>query len=160
MRTRYTSLAILLVALAIGLAACSGGGAPKVDWNLDISGAVTKPLTLSYADLARREQVTIENVLMRRSQGEDTTNTWEGPSLAAILEEAGASASARATTCTAADGYAIEIPIADLQDAIVALKQDGAWSADDEKSGPIRIVVPDLPANSWIYQLVKIEVVE
>jgi len=160
MRQFHRTTVMLLVLLAVAVLGCSGGGAPKVDWTLEITGAVTQPLTLSYADLAKRERVTLENIVMRRSQGEDTINTWEGPSLDAILEEAGASASASAIVCTAADGYAMEIPTADLQDAIIALKQDGAWIADDEESGPIRIVVPNLPANSWIYQITRIEVAE
>ena len=152
-------LALLIVVIVIGLSAC-GGGAPSLDWTLKISGAVTQPLNLSYRDLTRREQVTLENVLMRKSQGEDTTNTWEGPSLAGILEEAGVSPNATAIVCTAADGYAKEIPIADLENAIIALKQDDQWSAEDEKSGPIRIVVPNLPASAWMFQLVEIEAVE
>ncbi len=80
--------------------------------------------------------------------------------MAGILEEAGASASAKAIVCTAADGYAMEVAMADLDNAIIALKRDGEWSASDEKSGPIRIVVPDLPANSWLFQLTEIQVVE
>ncbi len=159
MHVRRSLLMILIVALIVGLSAC-GGGAPSVDWTLKVTGAVSKPLTLSYRDLVAREQVTLEDVLMRKSQGEDTVNSWEGPSVAAILEEAGASASAKALVCTAADGYAMEIAMANLDNAIIALKRDGEWSASDEKSGPIRIVVPDLPANSWLFQLVEMQVVE
>jgi len=153
----YLALVIIMV-LSLALVAC-GGGAPKIDWELSITGAVSKPLTLTYQDLAKREFVTLSDVLMQKSQGEDTTNSWEGPSLAALFQEAGVSADAKTITATASDGYAMEMSMGDLGDAIIALKRDGEWTTS-EKNGPIRIVVPGKPANHWLFQLVEIEVVE
>jgi len=157
-RLGLVAVVLLLVALA---AACSrSGGAPEVDWTVQISGAVAKPLTLTYADLAKREQVKLENVLMQRSQGEDTTNTWEGPALDALLQEAGVSSKATGVTVIAADGYAIQMTMQDLQGGIIALKMDGAWIADDKDHGPLRLVVPGKPANHWLFQLTDIVVEE
>jgi len=148
----------LLAALAAG---CSqGANAPKVEWTVKISGAVSKPLELSYADLAKRDQVALENIVMRKSQGEDTTNTWEGPALDPILQEAGISAKATGVTAIAADGYAIQMTLADLNKAIIALKQDGQWIADDKDHGPIRLVAPDKPANHWLFQITDLVVEE
>lgn len=157
---RHVSLLVLVtVLLSLALAAC-GGAAPKVDWDVTITGAVSSPMTLSYADLAKRDMVKLENVLMRKSQGEDQTNTWEGPALAAILEEAGMSANATGLVYTAADGYAREMTMEDLKDGIIALKMDGEWIAAEDASNPLRIVLPDKPANFWISQLAEISVVE
>lgn len=158
--TRHRIVLALLAALLLGALSACGSGAPKVDWDVQITGAVSKPLTLSYADLARRNQVDLQDVVMRRSQGEDTTNDWRGPALDAILADAGASANAKAVVLVAADGYSKEVPMADLTDAIIALQQDGEWIANDEESGPLRIVVPSLPANAWLYQITEIQVVE
>lgn len=158
MSIRKSLLALAIALLVVGLSACGGDGAPNVNWDVEVTGAVTTPLTLSYQDLARREQVALEDVVMRRSQGEDTINSWEGPALDAILADSGAVEGASAIVCMAADGYAMEIPMADLGDSIIALKQDGEWIT--EEGGTIRIVVPSLPANSWISQLTSIEVVE
>ncbi|MDY7039921.1 MAG: molybdopterin-dependent oxidoreductase [Chloroflexota bacterium] len=157
---RWMSL-LILSALLIGLVGC-GGGAPKVDWEIKISGAVDNPLTVSYADLVKRPQVKLEDILMQRSQGEDTVDTWEGPALWPILEEAGISPNATAITATAADGYAIQIALSDMpkERTIIALKYNGEWSADDKEHGPVRIVVGGLPANHWIFQLTEIEVEE
>lgn len=158
---RTVSLFLLVAVLLLPvLAACAGGGAPRVDWEVRITGAVSNPMTLTYNDLAKREMVTLENVLMRRSQGEDRTNTWEGPSLAAILEEAGMSANATGLVCPAADGYAMEMTMDDLKDGIIALKVDGEWIAATDPSDPLRIVLPDKPANFWVRQLIEINVVE
>ena len=151
---------LVLVLLTTVFAGCAGGGgAPKVDWTVKVSGAVTKPLQLNYADLAKRPQVKLENVVMRKSQGEDTTNTWDGPALDAILKDAGVSAKATGLTLKAADGYAIQLTMQELNKAIIALKMDGKWISEDEK-GPIRLVAPDKPANAWLFQLTDIEVIE
>ena len=156
---RHVFLLVAFVTMATLVISACGGGAPKVDWEVRITGAVSNPLTLTYKDLAKRDAATLKDVLMRRSQGEDTVNTWEGPPLSPILEEAGLSGKATGVLCTAADGYAREMALPDLQDAIVALKVDGEWIATDEK-GPIRLVVPNKPANHWLFQLVEIQVVE
>jgi len=153
---------LILSALLVALVGCAGSGAPKVDWEIKITGAVDKPLTLSYADLAKRPQVKLENILMQRSQGEDSYDTWEGPALWPILEEAGISPNATAITATAADGYAIQIALSDMpkERTIIALKQNGQWSAEDKDHGPLRIVVDGLPGNHWIFQIVEIKVEE
>ena len=151
---------IVIALLAISVLAACGPKAPDVDWELKITGAVSDPLTLSYADLAKRDQVTLTDVVMRKSQGEDTTNDWSGVELAPLLEEAGVSADATVIVATASDGYAREIPLADMGGAIIALQQDGEWIADDAESGPIRLVVPDLPANNWLFQVVELSAAE
>ena len=156
MKRRIGLLLLVMLLMTMVLAACSS--APKIDWQLKISGAVSKPLTLGYQDLVKREQVELDDILMEKSQGPDEITTWEGPSLAGILEEAGAFANAVTIVCTASDGYAKEIPISDLEGAIIGLKLNGEWTTGDK--GPIRIVVPSLPASYWLFQLVEIEVVE
>ena len=157
-KRRFVSFTLLVVLFTLLLTGC-GTPAPKVDWEVSITGAVSNPLTLSYKDLTKRDQVTLKDVLMQKSHGEDQVNTWEGPALAPILEEAGASPKATGLICAASDGYAKDIPMADLTDAIIALKMDGKWIAGDEK-GPIRLVVPSKPSDRWIFQLASITVGE
>ncbi|MGC9358803.1 MAG: molybdopterin-dependent oxidoreductase [Anaerolineae bacterium] len=158
MRRRMFAGLLILVALALALTSCSSG--EKVDWELKVSGAVSKPLTVSYDDLAGRTQTTLDDVLMDRSEGEDTSSTWEGVALSELLNEAGVSDAASAVIFRAADGYEREVDLADVGDAIVALKENGESLLGDEKLGPIRIVIPGLPASRWVGQLVEIEVVE
>jgi len=158
----YKMFAISLLTVAMLIVAGCGGGAPQatqVDWTFTVEGEVSNPLTLSYADLAEMQQVQLEQVLMQKSRGEDTTNDWEGVPLTAIFEQADVSAQASGITALAADGYAIMIPMADLEDAIVALKMDGEWIAtSDPDHGPIRLVVPNKPSNHWVFQLQTIVV--
>ena len=143
--------------LVLGLAAC-GGGAPEVDWTLGVSGAVSNPLSLSFADLADMPQTDLSDILMEKSLGEDTTGDWSGVTLDKILAEAGAGEYV-SITAVAGDGYAIEISKDELQDAIVALKENGEWIAEaDPDHGPIRLVCPLTPANRWVFQLMELQV--
>jgi DMSO/TMAO reductase YedYZ molybdopterin-dependent catalytic subunit len=152
--------AILFLTMAVlVVAGCGAVGpqAPQVDWTLNVEGEVDDPLALSHADLAGMEQVSLDQVLMQKSRGEDTVNDWEGVPLGAILEKAGVHTDASGVTAMAADGYAIMISMADLEDAIVALKMDGEWIAtSDPDHGPIRLVVPNKPSNHWVFALATI----
>lgn len=147
---------VLGLGLIIALTAC--GGAPKVDWTLEITGAVDTPLTLDYGTLVQLEQVDLTDVLMQKSLGEDEVASWSGPSIEAIFEQAGAG-DYSSVTATAADGYAVEISRDELQGAIIALKKDNTWitKAEPDK-GPIRLVCPETPANRWVFQVQEIQV--
>ncbi len=163
MKKGFALLILLFVVLATVACGSAGGGgaanAPKVDWTLSITGAVSKPLTLSYADLAKRPQTTLKDVTMTRSQGEATKNAWTGPALADLFKEAGISANAKGITCLAKDGYAMEMTMDDVKNAIIAMKQDDQWINAGDK-GPIRLVAPDKTANFWVAQLQEIKVSE
>jgi DMSO/TMAO reductase YedYZ molybdopterin-dependent catalytic subunit len=158
MKRNIVQLALLALVIVLVATAC-GSSAPKVDWQVQITGAVSNPLTISYEELTKRDMVVLEDVIMRRSQGEDRVNTWEGPALMPLLQEAGLSANAKAVICSASDGYAREMVLEELQDSIIALKEDGEWIAKGGDN-PLRIIVPDKPANHWISHLVEMEVVE
>jgi len=155
MRNKVVLMVTLL--LVLGLAAC-GGATPAVDWDLGVSGAVSSPLTLSYAELADMPQAELKDILMEKSLGEDTTGNWSGVALTELLDKAGAGEYV-SITAMAGDGYAIEISKDELQDAIVALKENGEWIAEaDPDHGPIRLVCPHTPANRWIFQLMELQV--
>jgi DMSO/TMAO reductase YedYZ molybdopterin-dependent catalytic subunit len=100
----------------------------------------------------------VEEVLMQTKSGE-STHSFEGVLLTSLFDLAGADSAADGITATASDGYAVTIPMADLSsEAMVALKMDGEWLAESEPDSPIRIMVPGLPANQWVSQLVSITV--
>jgi DMSO/TMAO reductase YedYZ molybdopterin-dependent catalytic subunit len=151
------SLLVVGLLLAVMLVGC-GGAAPKVDWTLGVSGAVSTPLSLSFADLAGMPQTELSDILMEKSLGEDTTGNWSGVALTDILDKAGAGEYV-SITAVAGDGYAIEISKDELQDAIVALQENGEWIAEaDAEHGPIRLVCPLTPANRWVFQLMELQI--
>lgn len=153
---RNTVLA--LVVLMAFLVGC-GSNVPDVDWTLKISGEVTNPLELSFADLAKMEQLDLSEILMEKSTGEDEVTSWSGVSLDALLTEAGAAEDYVSITAIASDGYAIEITTEELTDGIIALKDSGEWIAEvSPDKGPIRLVLPLTPGNRWVYALNEIQV--
>jgi DMSO/TMAO reductase YedYZ molybdopterin-dependent catalytic subunit len=155
-RRNWYWMLVLGLGLLFGLAAC--GGAPQVDWTLEITGTVDTPLTLDYGTLVQLEQVDLTDVLMQKSLGEDEVASWSGPALDEIFEKAGVG-DYSTVTATAADGYAVEISRDELQGAIIALKKDNTWitKAEPDK-GPIRLVCPETPANRWVFQVQEIQV--
>lgn len=156
MKFRRILLALTLTGLLLAAAGCSD--APQVDWELKITGDVEKTITLSFKDLAGMEQMDLSEVLMEKSTGEDEVTSWSGVPLKAILEEAGAGQISTITSF-AADGYAVEISADELENAVIALKDNGEWIADvSPDKGPIRLVVPETPANRWVFQLTEIQV--
>lgn len=155
---RKTGIAMMFLLLVLVLAGC-GSGAPKADWELNIGGAVSNPLTVSYNDLVKMDQVDLTDILMEKSTGDDVITSWSGVSIAGLFEEAGAPADWSTVTAVAGDGYAIEISRDEMQDAIVALKDGDEWIATaDPDHGPIRLVCPHSPANRWVFQLKEIQV--
>lgn len=150
-------LFVVALLLAVVLASC-GGAAPDVDWTLGVSGAVSSPLSLSYAELAEMPQTELSGLLMEKSLGEDTTGDWTGVALTELLDQAGAGEFV-SITAVAGDGYAIEISKDELEGAIVALQENGEWIAEaDPDHGPIRLVCPHTPANRWVFQLAELQI--
>lgn len=153
---KIASITFLIVLSAL-LTACSG--APNVDWELAITGAVDNPTVFTYKELAALPQVDLTDVLMEKSRGEDEVRSFSGVALAAILEMAGAAQDFSSITAIAADGYAIEITPDEMVDGVIALKEGKEWIVkSDPKAGPIRLVFPTTPANRWVFQLNQIVV--
>lgn len=158
MLIRKTKLSwIILVMVPMLLAAC--GGAPKVDWELSISGDVSNPITFTFEELADMEMINLNDVLMEKSRGEDEVRSFSGIPLDSLLEVAGAPDDFSTLTAKAADGYAIEISKDESVDGLVALKQSDKWIVDeDPDAGPMRLVFPTTPANRWVFQVNEIVV--
>lgn len=152
-------ITLLLLALVLGSCGPKGSAAPSFDWKLDIKGDVGKPLTLTYADLAKMPQTTLKDVMMQKSAGDPEPTTWTGVALTEILKKAEGGLDPSSIMAVAADGYAIEIPRDELEGAIIAMKDGTDWIVkSDPDKGPIRLVCPKAPANRWLFGLNEIRV--
>ena len=157
MKKGYLIVVLASLLTLLSLSAC-GPGVPDVDWELKVGGDVPSPMTFSFADLAAMDEMDLTEILMEKSTGEDEVTSWSGVPLESLLTEAGAGEFVT-ITALASDGYAIEIAAGELENAIVALKDNGEWIAEvTPDKGPIRLVAPDTPGNRWVYQIIEIQV--
>ena len=147
---------LVIFACAILMTAC---GAPNIEWELAVVGEVSNPTTFTFKELAKMEQVDLNDVLMEKSRGEDEVRSFSGVLLSTLLERVGAPDDFSTITAKAIDGYAIEITRDEIVDGIIAIKQFDKWIVDEDPgAGPIRLVFPETPANRWVFQVNEIVV--
>jgi DMSO/TMAO reductase YedYZ molybdopterin-dependent catalytic subunit len=139
---------------------------PRVDlstWRLKISGAVKKPLSLSYEDLLDRHVVerVVTLCCVSNEVGGDLIGTakWLGVPLAELLEEAQPTGGAEQVAMTSVDGWTCGFPYElaiDGRDAMVAIGMNGAPLPIDH-GFPARVVVPGLygyvSATKWVSEI-------
>ena len=135
---------------------------------LAISGEVTKPLSLSLADLSAMPHKSLK-VTNPHDQKQEA---YEGVPLADLLKLAGAAqgeqlrgtAMATYVLVEAADGYRVVFSLAELdpgiQDSNVLLADKVDGHALDGNIGPLRLVVPlDKRPARWVRMVQSIRVI-
>jgi DMSO/TMAO reductase YedYZ molybdopterin-dependent catalytic subunit len=134
---------------------------------LAIRGEVKIPLSLSLSEI---KSIPVTKVRAKDHNG--TTVTYEGVSLAELLQRAGVpqggalrgDALRLCVIAKATDGYQALFALAELDPAVtdklvlVAFGRDGAEL--DAATGPLRIIVPDEKRQArWVRQVTELEVV-
>ncbi len=133
---------------------------PDVKSTLELAGSgLERPRAFAFEQLSAMDMVEVNDVMMLKSHEPDEVTSWRGPSLAGLLKAAGVESGPMLLEFEAADGYGFDLPLDELGGAIVAV-QDGAgrWLADLDKNCPLRLVIPDKPANYWVMNLSRIVV--
>ena len=118
-------------------------GGPAV---LSISGAVEKPLSWSLADLKGMSMVKLDLNHPKKGKG-----SYEGTRLAALINAAKPTASAKTLTMSASDGFKSDIALADVlkcADCLLVVDTNGTLST----------AMPDMEGAMWVRDLVKFEV--
>ena len=134
------------------------------DWSLQITGAVGKPLRLSYDDLLRRPAVekTVTLECIDNEVGGDLISTalWKGVSLRSLIEEAQPRPTVEDVVMVGADQYSDSITLdrAMHYDVFLAYQMNGVPLAK-EHGFPIRAVVPGLYGIKNVKWIVRIELV-
>ena len=77
---------------------------------------------------------------------------YEGLRLNAVLDRASVQERANKLVVTAADGYAAEVFLAEVRDCADCLL------GFTNTPGKLELVMPDLPSNAWVKDVVQIEV--
>lgn len=146
-----TCLALAALLVLGGLVACGAAPAPTLPAQggpvaLAIVGKVDRELGLSKADMRARDMVTVTTSHPRF--GEDD---YEGLRLNDLLNEAGVQDGATVLLVTSTHGTTTEVALADVRacaDCLISFCE----------SDNLRLVMPGLPTETWVGQVVSIEV--
>jgi hypothetical protein len=127
-------------------------------WRLVVEGAVERPLSFTYEQLA--EWATVEETaLLDCTGGWYSTQVWRGVPLGRLLAEAGVKERAQSVTVTAVSGYARRYPLAEATTYLLALEV-GGQPLDHGHGFPVRLVAPALRGFQWVKWIGRIEVNE
>ena len=135
-------------------------GPRRVDikaYRLKVGGLVDKPLSLTSDEvLARPAESRV--VTVHCVEGWHVKILWEGVSLAALIDEAGAKTSANTVIFRSADGYSTSVPLAYIRqkNILLAFKMNGL-TLPKERGFPFEVVAE----AKWGYKWAKwIETIE
>ena len=122
------------------------GPIPKfdgTDWDLEISGLVEHPFTLTYAELQALPHVTVDADMHCVTGWTTLDNTWEGVSFKTLLEMAKPTDEATWVIAHSAHGYTSDLSLQAMSDddVLVAWRNHGE-DLTAEHGWPLRLVVP------------------
>ncbi|MEZ5354250.1 MAG: sulfite oxidase [Bryobacteraceae bacterium] len=158
---------------------------PKVDpgtFQLQLSGMVNRPVSMSIADLRKLPQYTVPATLecagngrgnvrprvpgLQWTKGAIGNAEWRGPRVKDVLAAAGAAGGAAWINCNGADNGMMKTPdfIRSIpmrkalhEASLIALDMNGA-PAPELHGGPARLIVPGWDGASWVKWVSSIEV--
>ncbi len=112
-------------------------------WDLEVSGLVENPFTLSYRELRALPNVTVRADMHCVTGWTTLDNDWEGVSFKTLLDRARPRPEARWVIAHCAYGYTSNLSLAAMQDndVLVAWANNGK-PLDPEHGWPLRLVVP------------------
>jgi hypothetical protein len=119
----------------------------EADATLTVSGLVNQSVFLNEAALRAMEVLTI-NAEHPKNGKQD----FDGISLNSLLDMAGVKDGAKTLFITSADGYTTEVALSDVRACTDCLL--GFTNTAEQ----FKLVMPNLPSNTWAKEVVKIEV--
>jgi DMSO/TMAO reductase YedYZ molybdopterin-dependent catalytic subunit len=135
-------------------------GPRRVDikaYRLKVGGLVDKPLSLTYDEvLARPAESRV--ITVHCVEGWHVKILWEGVSLAALIDEAGAKTSANTVIFRSADGYSTSVPLAYIRqkNILLAFKMNGLI-LPKERGFPFEVVAEAKWGYKWARWIETIE---
>ncbi|HVP91929.1 MAG TPA: molybdopterin-dependent oxidoreductase [Terriglobales bacterium] len=118
-------------------------------YRLRVGGLVAKPLSLAYDEvLARPAESRV--AIIHCVEGWDVKILWEGVPLAALLDEAGAKASANTVIFRSADGYSTSLPLSYIREKniLLAFRMNGL-TLPEARGFPFQVVAEDKWGYKW-----------
>ncbi|MDP9329687.1 MAG: sulfite oxidase-like oxidoreductase [Actinomycetota bacterium] len=122
------------------------GAIPRFDgtnWDLEVSGLVEEPFTLSYAELLALPHVTVDADMHCVTGWTTLDNTWEGVPFKVLMDRAKPKPEAKWVIAHCDGGYTSNLSLEAMSgdDVLVAWRNHGE-DLTPEHGWPLRLVVP------------------
>ena len=126
---------------------------------LEISGLVSRPLSLSYDQVIAEYPVYEKKVTLFCVEGWEVTLLWKGVRVEDLLANAGVDPDANTVIFYAADGYSTSLPLDSIKnrDILLAYSMNGVI-LPAERGFPFQLVAEDRWGYKWIKWVTEIEV--
>jgi len=119
-----------------------------------IDGASTEEVGLSEIKSLEFQNIT---ATMVKKTGAEIETSWGGTSFYGLMDHLGIS-NISEVTLVALDGYQKTIDYTQIAAAILAWEDETGEEISEEDGGPIRFVAPGLPSNTWMQNLLEVQV--
>jgi DMSO/TMAO reductase YedYZ molybdopterin-dependent catalytic subunit len=130
------------------------------EYRLVIDGLVAEPLTLTHQEILSRPRVSETVLLICPGVFWDNAQ-WSGTPLAPLLREAGPQDEATLVWLYGADGYIVNLPLAEaLAEGVFLAYEVNGQALPEEHGFPLRVVVRGQYGNKWVKWLERIEVAD
>jgi DMSO/TMAO reductase YedYZ molybdopterin-dependent catalytic subunit len=126
---------------------------------LELSGLVSRPLSLSYDQVINEYPVYEKKVTLFCVEGWEVTILWEGVRVEDLLATAGVNPDANTVIFYAADGYSTSLPLDYIKDRDILLAHSmNGVMLPAERGFPFQLVAEDRWGYKWIKWVTGIEV--
>ncbi len=124
-------------------------------WQLVVRGAISKPCTISYAELtALGDELA---ATLDCTGGFYSTQRWRGISIGRLLDTVRVSKNARYVSFVSVTGYRWSLPLAEARAALLATHID-TEPLSYEHGFPLRLVAPGRRGFEWVKWIVRVDV--
>ena len=158
----FKSIVVLMPIVLVALTGCSKVKESQKNLNDSfIIAAGSKEIIVNVSELSKNYDPVNRDVISINSSGEENKMNVTGVPLMKVLKAQGIEpVSFSSVRPVSGDGYSIEIPedILKKREILLAYKIDG--EPINDKSKPVRIIVPDERAMYWARNVVKIELLD
>ncbi|MFZ5969094.1 MAG: molybdopterin-dependent oxidoreductase [Bacillota bacterium] len=163
-RKRRGFIIIMLMSVMLFMISCTDQASQEVgeeqEESFVISGLINDEITVTVGQLKQITAVT-RDVVSVNSAGEKNGYTAKGALLEDVLKQYGKSQKdINGIRLIAGDGYAIEVPAEVLKNREIILAYEMDGEPLDEKTKPVRVVVPEERAMYWVRNLTRIEALQ
>lgn len=135
------------------------GLADNPNYKVEVVGG-GNTVTVTYADIKAMDFVELKGVVMVNSAGTEFTSDYVGVPMMSIINKAGLPTGDYNYKVSASDGYMKVYTKAQIENAVLGLKENSTPLTDNINKDSIRMVMPGEPGDMWMKVPAKIELTQ